>query len=176
MFGPDKDDEDFDEEKDYTSELWYPQDFFEGANFIVKSTKKKNSKFLTYTISEWADRGPIFEGLDEDEFDEKLDEIFEKVSELDEWLDPKRFPSDKDVYHKLACILGDDAIVDDEDEDEVEDPEMENQTPEDPTPPKKEKAKVKKSEKSEKVKKVKKKSEKDSEELSDDEYIDSLVF
>ncbi len=167
MFGPDKDDEDFDEEKDYSSELWYPQDFFEGANFLVKSTKKKNSKFLTYTISKWADPSPIFEGLDEDEMEEKLDEIFKKVTPLDEWMEPDKFPSEDETRKKLACILGDDyeepSTTDDDDD--IEDPEMGGD----------EEVDEEKVEEKPKVEKKKKEKKKKKEAMSDEDYIDSLV-
>ncbi len=202
MFGPDKEDEDFDPDKDYSDELWYPQDFFEGANFHIKSTKKKNSKYLTYLLSKWGEQSPIFEGLDDEEMEEKLDEIFEQVLKLDEWLDPKKFPSDKTVANKLACILGDDAIVDDEDEiededsdgddgddegDEIEDPEMvddgddedeedeedeEEEEEEEEEPEPPKKTKAKKT----KAKKTKaKKTKAKVEVISDEDYIDSLM-
>lgn len=184
LYGPMEDDEDYVEGKDYSDEMWVPFDLFNGGDFYLRSTQKKNSDFLTYAPSEWGDKGvPIFPDLDDEERIEKLDEIFAEknrngvntVSKLDEWVDPKRFPNDEEVVKKLEPIFGNNVnkyVSDSDDNDDSYDDDSSDDyydTPSGDTP----NEDVIDSEDS--SEKTEKKKESRSDEMSDEDYLDNLL-
>lgn len=181
LYGPSKDDEDFDEDKDYSGELWEPHNPITGGDFYVKSTKKKNSDFLTYAPSHFGEKGiPIFPDLDDDERDEKLDELFSqnrnganKVSNLDNWFDKIEFPIEKVVQQKLISILG--GSYDETEEENIEDGDPEMEVIGDTPDVESEVSETKKSDSGKSKKKVTNSKDKRNEDMSDVDYLKDLL-
>lgn len=95
-----------------------PGDLFEGANF--KLVVKKQGEFPNgqpmpeYSASVFSAQSVFMDGDDD-----KLDEIMEKVHELDEFVKESDYPSNEEVWRILAPILGKAPDTFDEGKDEM---------------------------------------------------------
>lgn len=131
MFGED-DDDDVNEE-----ELYVPCDFEEGADFLLKSTLKTGTNWVTYEPSKFKSQGRIFDDLEDEEWEKAVNAVMEKTYSLDEWDNEENFPTASSVKTKLAYIFGEAAPAAEEVDnavEEVDDPEMEVDTDTDAQP------------------------------------------
>lgn len=131
LFGPEEDDGL--EEKIVT---YAPCCFDEGADFIFRSTLKKDTKtkknakgYPTYEFSKFKDQTKLFDHLDnEDERDVAIEKIMSKTHSLIEWTKEETYPTEASTKSKLACILGvskNIEVVEDIEEDEILEEELE---------------------------------------------------
>jgi len=79
-----------------------PYDFWEGADFKIKIRKVEG--WVNYDKSEFSPAAALFNG-DED----KLEEIYNKLNSLADFLDPKNYKSYDELKAKLNKVLGVDA-------------------------------------------------------------------
>lgn len=79
-----------------------PYDFWEGADFKIKIRKVEG--WVNYDKSEFSSAAPLFNG-DED----KLEEIYNKLNSLADFLDPKNYKSYDELKAKLNKVLNVDA-------------------------------------------------------------------
>lgn len=70
-----------------------------GADFILKAAKKKGSDWVTYEFSKFKDQSE-FLGGDKN----KIDEVMSKTYSLAEWTDEKNFPTEDEVNAKLNTL------------------------------------------------------------------------
>jgi len=79
-------------------EQFVPFDLFNGANFKLKI--KMQGEFPNYDDSSWARPKAIFDS------DDEIDEIMEKTYSLNEFIDPKNYPTVEDTIKQVGHILG----------------------------------------------------------------------
>ncbi len=107
----DLDDEDFEE--------FTPFDIFNGADFKLKIRDAQISKNVVpnYDDSAFSKPKPVFKG-DED----LIDAMMESVHSLDEFTDPKNFPTIDETIKRVGHLLGVTPVADDEEEETDEEP------------------------------------------------------
>ena len=76
-----------------------PFDFWTGADFKIKVLKKDG--YWNYDSSEFASSSPLLGGDDDD-----LKEVYEKLHNLSEFVDPEKFKSYDDLQARLDKVLG----------------------------------------------------------------------
>ncbi|MEN6551936.1 MAG: hypothetical protein ABFC34_03520, partial [Methanobacterium sp.] len=76
-----------------------PFDFWEGADFKLKVLKKDG--YWNYDSSEFSNPTPLLGGDDDD-----LKEVYEKLHNLNEFVDPEKFKSYEDLQARLDKVLG----------------------------------------------------------------------
>ncbi len=79
-----------------------PYDFWEGADFKIKIRKLEG--WVNYDKSEFASQSALYNG-DED----RLEEVYNKLHSLQDFLDPKNYKSYDELKAKLNKVLGIDA-------------------------------------------------------------------
>ncbi len=81
-----------------------PYDFWEGADFKIKIRKVEG--WVNYDKSEFATQSALYSG-DES----RLEEVYNKLYSLQDFLDPKNYKSYNDLKSKMNKVLGIDAGV-----------------------------------------------------------------
>jgi hypothetical protein len=79
-----------------------PYDFWEGADFKLKIRKVEG--WVSYDKSEFSTPEGLFDGDDE-----RLEEVYNKLYSLQDFIDPKNYKSYADLKTKLNKVLGVDA-------------------------------------------------------------------
>jgi len=140
-----------------------PFDLWKGATFKLKGFTQK--KFVKYDDSEF-DEPSVFLDGDEDE----MEEAFENVYSLDEFIDPANYKTYEELRVKAEKILGVKLPKEPTGEDDGDD------DPDDDDPDEDEKPRKEKKKKKDKAKKDKKKSKPDPEPDDDDPDDDSDIL
>lgn len=78
-----------------------PFDFWEGADFVLKISKKEDSDFRTYKKSEFRKPAALFDGDEK-----KLEEVYNQMHDLSEFVSPDRFKSYEELKNRLELVLG----------------------------------------------------------------------
>ena len=80
-----------------------PFDFWEGADFKLKIRNVEG--YRNYDKSEFSSQSPLLNGDDD-----KLEEVYNKLYSLQEFVDPKNYKSYAELKAKLNQVLGSDAM------------------------------------------------------------------
>lgn len=109
MFGPEEGDPEYD--PDVEPKTFVPCDFYDGADFLLRSTIKKGTESLarawnTYESSKFRPNKQFLDNLDDVEWEERVQAIMDKVYDLSEWINPDKYPDEAKVRAKLPYILG----------------------------------------------------------------------
>jgi hypothetical protein len=79
-----------------------PFDMWEGADFVIKVRTVEN--YPNFDTSSFKSSKALFDGNDE-----KLEEIYNKQYDLNEWIDPKNYKSYDELKTRLNLVLGETA-------------------------------------------------------------------
>ncbi len=79
-----------------------PFDMWEGADFVIKVRTVEN--YPNFDTSTFKSPAPLFGGDDE-----KLEQIYNKQYDLNEWVDPKNYKSYDELKTRLNLVLGESA-------------------------------------------------------------------
>jgi hypothetical protein len=79
-----------------------PFDMWEGADFVIKVRTVEN--YPNFDTSSFKSSKALFDGNDE-----KLEEIYNKQHDLNEWVDPKNYKSYDELKTRLNLVLGETA-------------------------------------------------------------------
>jgi hypothetical protein len=79
-----------------------PFDMWEGADFVIKVRTVEN--YPNFDTSSFKSPKALFDGNDE-----KLEEIYNKQYDLNEWIDPKNYKSYDELKTRLNLVLGESA-------------------------------------------------------------------
>lgn len=125
MFGPEGYEDMTDEEKE-DIDIFAPCDFDEGADFVLRAAKKKNSKWVSYETSKFKKQTTMFDDLEDDEREEAIEELMGKTFSIEEWTEVKNYPKAEEVLAELGSILGKLEVEHQEDESEYLDDDSSN--------------------------------------------------
>jgi len=89
--------------------IFCPSDFYQGADFIIRSTKEPSDAFNSYRKSTFNKQNPIFKELSESEREEAINKLMEQVYDLSEWENPDLYPTAKQVLDKVGFLLGEES-------------------------------------------------------------------
>jgi hypothetical protein len=109
IYGPEEGDPEYDSE--VVPVTYMPCDFYDGADFLYRSTVKKGTenlkrKWNTYESSKFRPQSQILNNLDDVEWEEKMQSIMDQVHDLSEWTNSDKYPDENKVRSKLSYILG----------------------------------------------------------------------
>lgn len=102
-------------------EVFLPCDWYDGADFVVRSGMKPNTDWMTYDDSRFKKQAPLFPELSDDERDECIADLIKQLHPLDEWDKDNKYPDFESIQKELAPILGISVVSSSSDDDDIED-------------------------------------------------------